>query len=86
MYLPPQFNEKDRRIAVELMRTHSFASLITTDEEGLPAVSHLPMVLKKLLIVSVHVTEVVVEPGFIKFQYSGETFYLNTIWPLVGKE
>jgi len=47
MYLPPQFDEKDPRIAAELMRAHSFASLITTDEEGLPFVSHLPLVLEE---------------------------------------
>jgi transcriptional regulator len=45
MYLPPQFNEKDRAVAAELMRANAFASLITTDDEGLPFVSHLPLVL-----------------------------------------
>ncbi|SFM63936.1 FMN-binding negative transcriptional regulator [Variovorax sp. OV329] len=44
MYLPPQFNAKDRAVAVELMRANAFASLITTDDEGLPFVSHLPLV------------------------------------------
>ncbi|MGR4869709.1 FMN-binding negative transcriptional regulator [Variovorax sp. LARHSF232] len=34
MYLPPQFNEKDRAVAIELMRANAFASLITTDDEG----------------------------------------------------
>ncbi len=46
MYLPPQFNEKDRAVAIELMRANAFASLITTDDEGLPFVSHLPMVVQ----------------------------------------
>jgi len=44
MYIPPQFNGKDRALALELMRSHSFASLISTDDEGLPFVSHLPLV------------------------------------------
>jgi transcriptional regulator len=44
MYLPPQFNEKNRDIAIELMRAHPFASLVTTDEDGLPFVTHLPLV------------------------------------------
>ncbi|WP_431131512.1 FMN-binding negative transcriptional regulator [Variovorax paradoxus] len=44
MYMPPQFNAKDPAIALELMRTHSFASLISNDDEGLPFVSHLPLV------------------------------------------
>lgn len=46
MYLPPQFNEKDRSVAAELMRASPFASLITTDDEGLPFVTHLPLVLE----------------------------------------
>ncbi len=44
MYLPPQFNAKDPAIALELMRAHPFASLISTDDDGLPFVSQLPLV------------------------------------------
>jgi transcriptional regulator len=44
MYLPPQFNAKDPAIALELMRDHPFASLISTDDTGLPFVSQLPLV------------------------------------------
>lgn len=43
MYLPPQFTAKDPAIALELMRAHPFASLISNDEEGLPFVTHLPL-------------------------------------------
>ena len=43
MYLPPQFAAKDRTFALELMRTHPFASLISTDDEGTPFVSHIPL-------------------------------------------
>lgn len=43
MYLPPQFAAKDPAIARELMRAHPFASLISTDDEGLPFVTHLPL-------------------------------------------
>lgn len=43
MYLPPQFAAKDAAIAVELMRTHPFASLISNDDDGLPFVTHLPL-------------------------------------------
>ncbi len=43
MYLPPQFNAKDRANASELMRSHPFASLISTDDAGLPFVTHLPL-------------------------------------------
>ena len=44
MYLPPQFNTKDPAIAIELMRANAFASLISNDDDGLPFVSHLPLV------------------------------------------
>ena len=43
MYLPPQFASKDRAHAIELMRGHPFASLISHDDEGLPFVTHLPL-------------------------------------------
>ncbi len=44
MYLPPQFNAKDPAIALDLMRSHPFASLISNDDDGLPFVTHLPLV------------------------------------------
>ena len=47
MYLPPQFKSTDRAIAAGLMREHSFASLISVDDEGLPFVTHLPLVLEE---------------------------------------
>lgn len=43
MYLPPQFKSEDRAHALALMRAYPFASLISTDEGGLPYVSHLPL-------------------------------------------
>jgi len=43
MYMPPQFAAKDQAFAAELMREHPFASLISTDDAGLPFVSHLPL-------------------------------------------
>jgi transcriptional regulator len=43
MYLPPQFSAKDPAIALELIRSHPFASLISTDDEGLPFVTQLPL-------------------------------------------
>ncbi|QCB45534.1 FMN-binding negative transcriptional regulator [Hydrogenophaga sp. PAMC20947] len=43
MYLPPQFTAKDRQTACDVMRTHPFASLISTDDEGLPFVTHIPL-------------------------------------------
>jgi transcriptional regulator len=43
MYLPPQFSSTDRHHALGLMRSHPLASLISTDEEGFPFVTHLPL-------------------------------------------
>ena len=47
MFLPPQFNSKDRAQACELMRSHPFASLISVDDAGLPFVTHLPLYLEE---------------------------------------
>lgn len=43
MYLPPQFTAKERSQALDLMRAHPLASLISVDEAGLPFVSHIPL-------------------------------------------
>ena len=47
MYLPPYFSSRDPAQAARLMREHPFASLITTDDEGLPFVTHLPLHLRE---------------------------------------
>ncbi len=43
MYLPPQFNAKDRKVAWDIMRSNPFASLISNDDDGLPFVTHMPL-------------------------------------------
>ncbi len=43
MYLPPQFASKSSATAHELIRSHPLASLISTDEDGLPYVTPLPL-------------------------------------------
>jgi transcriptional regulator len=43
MYQPPQFRSTDRALAARLMREHPFASLISSDDTGLPFVTHLPL-------------------------------------------
>ncbi len=43
MYQPPQFKSDDRALAARLMREYPFASLISTDADGLPYVTHLPL-------------------------------------------
>ena len=46
MYLPPQF-KGDAVQATSLMQSHPFASLISTDDVGLPFITHLPLHLKQ---------------------------------------
>lgn len=43
MYHPPQFQAKDSAQALDIMRAHPFASLISVDDSGLPFVTHLPL-------------------------------------------
>lgn len=43
MYLPPQFAATDPAIALALMRAHPFAQLITTDDDGFPFLTPLPL-------------------------------------------
>jgi transcriptional regulator len=43
MYIPPQFSPKAPQMAGQLMREFPFASLITSDDQGLPFVTHLPL-------------------------------------------
>jgi transcriptional regulator len=43
MYMPPQFNAKNRADAATLVREHAFASLISQDDDGVPFVTHLPL-------------------------------------------
>jgi transcriptional regulator len=41
MYLPQQFNHPQHALAI--MREHPFASLVSTDGDGFPFVTHLPL-------------------------------------------
>ena len=43
MYIPTQFKSDDVAAAVELMRKHSFATLICNDDIGQPFVTYLPL-------------------------------------------
>jgi transcriptional regulator len=46
MYLPPHF-KGDRAQAAALITEHPFASLISTDDAGLPFITHLPLHLEQ---------------------------------------
>lgn len=47
MYMPPQFSSRDPDFAARLMREHPFASLVSTDDDGFPFVTHLPLHLQR---------------------------------------
>jgi transcriptional regulator len=43
MYVPAQFKSNDVSVAIELMRRHSFATLICNDDDAQPFVTYLPL-------------------------------------------
>lgn len=47
MYLPPQFRAKDEAHALALMHEHPFATLISSDDDGMPFATHLPLHLEE---------------------------------------
>lgn len=44
MYIPKHFESPDPALTLEVMRRHNFASLTTTDTDGAPFATHLPVV------------------------------------------
>jgi transcriptional regulator len=47
MYLPRHFDQLDQALAVEVMREHNFAMMVSNDDEGVPFASHLPLVVSE---------------------------------------
>ena len=47
MYLPKHFEPKDLALALEVMREHSFALMLSIDDAGAPFASHLPLVVQE---------------------------------------
>jgi transcriptional regulator len=43
MYVPKHFSENDLAVLQTLMRDYSFATLVSTQEHGVPIATHLPM-------------------------------------------
>jgi transcriptional regulator len=43
MYIPQRFSEKDLSVLQALMREYSFATLVGTQEDGVPLATHLPV-------------------------------------------
>jgi transcriptional regulator len=47
MYLPKHFEQTERALLIETMRTHSFGMLVGTQPGGEPFVTHLPFVVRE---------------------------------------
>lgn len=43
MYIPQQFKQDDPELLLEVMQRHSFATLVTTGEDGVPMATPLPL-------------------------------------------
>jgi transcriptional regulator len=46
MYIPKQFEATNLDVTLEVMRAHNFATLITTQADGTPLASHVPMIVE----------------------------------------
>lgn len=46
MYIPELFAQNDQTLLTEVMRAHSFALLISNNENGEPFVTHLPFIVR----------------------------------------
>ena len=46
MYIPEHFVQNDKALLIEVMRAHSFALLISANENAEPFVTHLPFVVR----------------------------------------
>ena len=48
MYLPKHFEQHDRALTLEVMRTHSFATMVSMDDAGAPYATHLPLIVSEI--------------------------------------
>jgi transcriptional regulator len=46
MYLPKQFEAPNRDVTLEVMRAHNFATVTTTQADGSPLSSHIPVIVE----------------------------------------
>lgn len=47
MYLPKHFEQTDQALALEVMRAHNFAVMVSNDDAGVPYATHLPVVVSE---------------------------------------
>ena len=52
MYIPKQFESPSHALTLDVMRTHDFAILISSDTDGLPIATPLPVVVSEISLVS----------------------------------
>ncbi|TAF99967.1 MAG: FMN-binding negative transcriptional regulator [Betaproteobacteria bacterium] len=46
MYIPKQFEAIDHVVTLEVMRAHNFATIVTTQADGAPLASHVPVIVE----------------------------------------
>src|SRR4051812_46940716 len=47
MYIPKHFAPSDRSLVLEVMRAHSFAVMVSGDDQGAPFATHLPLIVSE---------------------------------------
>ena len=47
MYLPKHFEQQDLALTLEVMRTHSFATMVSVNDAGAPYATHLPLIVSQ---------------------------------------
>lgn len=48
MYLPRHFEQQDGALALEVMRTYGFATMVSVDDAGAPFPTHLPVIVSEI--------------------------------------
>jgi transcriptional regulator len=64
MYIPRHFAANDRALVLEVMREHSFAVMISADDQGAPFATHLPLIISEREVAGE--SRVVIEGHFAK--------------------
>ncbi len=70
MYIPTQFKSRELSDAIDLMKAHSFATLIASDDDGWPYITYLPL----------HVEVTTAEPPAAQVVLLGHVAKANPHW------
>jgi len=70
LYIPTQFKSQELSDAIDLMKAHSFATLIANDDEGWPYITYLPL----------HVETITAQPPAPQLVLFGHVAKANPHW------